>query len=168
MSKFDREQILRMIPHAGSMCLLDAVLDWDETSIRCESRRYRDKNNPMRRPDGELGTACGVELAAQALAVHCRLLAESDGPPQQGFLVSLRDTELYTRRLDEIAGDLVVNADRLAGDAISATYRFVLAVNGFKLLSGRATVLLAAEQKGLGSTPLLQSKAALPAHGRCE
>jgi len=169
MSMFDRQSILGMIPHSGSMCLLDDVLDWDEASIRCQSRRYRDKNNPMRRPNGELGTACGIELAAQAMAVHCRLLAESEGPPQRGFLVSLRDTELCTSRLDEIAGDLVIDAKRLVGDAISAVYQFELTVHGFKLLGGRATVLLEAEQKGLGQESPLQTKpASLPAQKRIE
>ena len=31
----DRDTIATMIPHAGAMCLLDGVLGWDETSVRC-------------------------------------------------------------------------------------------------------------------------------------
>lgn len=146
----DREQILTMIPHSGSMCLLDAVLEWDEVSLRCQSRRYRDQDNPMRRADGVLGTACGIEIAAQAVAVHCRLLAGSEGPPQRGYLVSLRDIQLLAGRLDAVEGDLMVDAERLVGDAISATYHFMLTVNGTQLLSGRVTVLLGAAQQGLG------------------
>ena len=39
-------------------------------------------------------------------------------------------------------------AERLAGDARSATYQFALSVAGTALLNGRLTVLLQAEQEG--------------------
>jgi predicted hotdog family 3-hydroxylacyl-ACP dehydratase len=142
MSIIGREQILRMLPHAGSMCLLDAVQDWDAASVRCVSRRYRDADNPMRRANGVLGIASGVEIAAQAMAVHGRLISGNDGPPGRGYLVGLRDVQLRTGRLDAVEGDLVIDAERLMGDAEGASYRFMLAVQGVELLSGRATVLL--------------------------
>ena len=140
MTIIDREKILKMIPHAGAMCLLDAVLSWDEVSVRCLSRRYRDKDNPMRRANGVLGTACGVEIAAQAMAVQGRFSSGNEGPPCLGYLVGLRNVQLRTGRLDAVEGDLVVDAERLMGDAQGATYRFVLVAQGVELLSGRATV----------------------------
>ena len=143
MSLIEREEILTMIPHAGSMCLLDAVLAWDEVAVRCLSRRYRDRDNPLRRADGVLGAACGIELAAQAMAVHGRLIAAETGPPPRGYLASLRDVKLRTGRLDPVEGDLTVDATRLMGDAQGAAYRFVLTVRGTELLSGQATVLFA-------------------------
>lgn len=167
IAMFNREQILKMIPHSGTMCLLDAVLNWDEVSLRCLSSRYRHPDNPMRRADGTLGTACGVEIAAQAVAVHCRLLAASKGAPQRGYLVSLRDVKLLAGRLDAIDGDLIVDAERMVGDAISATYHFALAVQGAKLLSGRVTVLLGAAQEGLGPKPRTKP-AASPSPGIAE
>ena len=51
-----REEIAALIPHAGTMCLLDEVLRWDDASIRCRSARYRAEDNPMRRA-GRLGRA---------------------------------------------------------------------------------------------------------------
>jgi predicted hotdog family 3-hydroxylacyl-ACP dehydratase len=147
MSMFDRPQIMRMIPHAGAMCLLDAVLEWNEISLRCLSRRYRDLDNPMRRENGVLGVISGIEIACQAVALHGRLLAKSQGEPQQGYLVSLREVQSRDGRLDAIAGELVIDAKMLAGDARSATYQFSLAVAGRTLLDGRLTVLL---QEGLG------------------
>ncbi|HEY1857086.1 hypothetical protein [Acidocella sp.] len=132
---------MTMIPHAGSMCLLDAVLAWDEVSVRCLSRRYRDSDNPLRRADGVLGSACGIEIAAQAMAVHGRLISGETGQPTRGYLASLRDVTLRTLRLDAVDGDLAVDATRLMGDDRGATYRFVLSVQGAELLSGRATVL---------------------------
>jgi predicted hotdog family 3-hydroxylacyl-ACP dehydratase len=147
MSLFDRQQIMRMIPHSGAMCLLDDVLEWNQNSLRCRSRRYRDLDNPMRRETGALGMISGIEIAGQAVAVHSRLLAASSGEPPQGYLVSLRDVQTRAGRLDAIAGDLLIDAERLAGDARSATYQFALAVAGTALLGGRLTVLL---QEGLG------------------
>lgn len=144
MSVIDRDRIATMIPHAGSMCLLDGVLRWDAVSVRCLSRRYRDAGNPMRRADGVLGTACGIEIAAQAMAVHGRLVAGNCGPPTRGYLASVRDVRLATERLDAVAGDLVIDAECLMGDARGATYRFAVACDGVELLAGRATVLFEA------------------------
>ncbi len=137
----DRAQILTMIPHAGSMCLLDAVLHWDAVSVRCVSRRYRDQDNPLRGTDGVLGAACGVEIAAQAMAVHGYLAAPGHATPAAGYLVSLRDVRLRTRYLDVGQEALRIDAERLMGDADGATYRFRLAGQDVELLSGRATVL---------------------------
>ena len=145
MSRICREQILTLIPHGGTMCLLDEVLAWDEASVRCLSHRFRDQKNPMRRADGKLGTACGIEIAAQAMAVHGRLTAqgmqEAD-TPVSGYLVSLRDVRLATICLDTATGPIIVDATRLAGDAHGASYSFTVTDQQTVLLSGRATVLL--------------------------
>jgi predicted hotdog family 3-hydroxylacyl-ACP dehydratase len=137
-----REEILTMIPHAGAMCLLDEVLNWDAVSVRCLSRRYAAQDNPMRRSNGVLGAACGIEIAAQAMAVHGRLSAGQSGTPKRGYLVSLRDVKLRTARLDVAEGDLVIDAMRLMGDNNGATYKFVVAAQGGELVSGRATVIM--------------------------
>lgn len=141
MTLMDRQQIAAMIPHAGTMCLLDAVLSWDAVSVRCLSRRHRRADNPMRRADGGLGAVCGVEIAAQAMAVHGRLVAGGGSPPAHGYLASVRDVHLRISRLDDVAGDLIVDAARIMGDTQGATYRFALASDGIELVSGRATVL---------------------------
>ncbi|HVA35313.1 MAG TPA: phosphotransferase [Stellaceae bacterium] len=144
MTPIDRAQIAALIPHAGTMCLLDAVLRWDANSVRCLSRRHARDDNPLRRPDGTLGAVCGVEIAAQAMAVHGRLVADGAGSSANGYLASLRDVRLRQARLDRVAGDLVIDAERLMGDARCATYRFVIGSGDVELLSGRATVLLGA------------------------
>ena len=134
--------IASMIPHAGTMCLLDEVLRWDAVAIRCLSRRFRQADNPLRHSDGTLGAACSIELAAQAIAVHGRLIAADDTPSTRGYLASLRDVSLASVKLDRLADDLVVDAELLMGDHRSAAYRFEVAAEGRVLASGRATVLL--------------------------
>jgi predicted hotdog family 3-hydroxylacyl-ACP dehydratase len=139
----DRERIAALIPHAGAMCLLDGVLHWDAGSIRCLSHRHLALDNPLRRAAG-LGGLCGIEFAAQAMAVHGRLAADPGGAPAAGYLVSLRDVTCRAQRLDLLAGPLIILAERLAGDERQALYRFAVEGDGAELLGGRATVLLKA------------------------
>lgn len=139
----DRDQIAALIPHAGAMCLLDGVLQWDADSIRCLSHRHRAPDNPLRRGGG-LGVLAGIEFAAQAMAVHGRLAAGPGATPKAGFLASLRDVSGRERRLDRIDGALAILAERLAGDEQQALYRFALEGAGERLLEGRAAVLLRA------------------------
>lgn len=144
MSFIGHEQILGMIPHAGAICLLDEVLDWNAVSVRCISRRYREPGNPLRRADGTLGTACGIEIAAQAMAVHGRLTAPADGKPVPGYLVSLRNVRLAAPMLDDAAGPLLIEARLMAGGEGGASYEFTVSAQGTPWLGGRATVLFGA------------------------
>ena len=146
MIVIDRARIATIIPHAGTMCLLDGVLRWDEVSLRCVSRRFRDPDNPLRRADGTLGSASGIEIAAQAMAVHGSLVAGKDGRPARAYLASLRDVWLRTQALDVVSGELIVDAERLAENADGANYRFAVAGGGVELIRGRATVRFAAAQ----------------------
>ncbi len=144
MTRIERSRILQMIPHAGAMCLLDSVEAWDAAHISCLSSRYAEADNPMRRADGALGAVCGIEMAAQAMAVHGRLTAPKDGLPRPGFLVSLRDVRLRAATLPPETGPLTIIARQLMGDARGAAYAFTVAAAGDEWLSGRATVLFEA------------------------
>lgn len=141
----EREQIAGMIPHAGSMCLLHGVLRWDSEGIACVARNHRDDGNPLR-AGGMLPVLCGIEYAAQAMAVHGGLSGVVDGRPRAGFLAAVRDVRCAVRRLDDIAGDLLIEAVRQMGDAGRVVYGFVLRAGDTELLSGRATVVLDAAE----------------------
>ncbi len=137
----DRTRIADLIPHAGGMCLIDEMVAWDERSIRCRATSHRDPGNPLA-VGGRLGAACGVEYAAQAMALHGALTHAVAGRPAAGYLASLRALVLQVDRLDDLAGDLVIEAERLAGEGASVSYRFGLSHAGVPLLSGRAAVIL--------------------------
>ncbi len=139
MSPICREDLLRLIPHAGEMCLLDEITAWDAKSLRCRASCAQAPGNPLRRPDGTLGMACGIEIAGQAMAAHGRLTAGGDGPPLAGMLVSLRDVALGQGPLQ--AEELLIEVEQLMGDANGASYKFLLTEAGKLRLSGRATVL---------------------------
>jgi predicted hotdog family 3-hydroxylacyl-ACP dehydratase len=154
----EKADITRLIPHAGAMCLLDAVLEWDAVRIRCVATSHRDMQNPLRR-SGRLGILCGVEYAAQAMALHGSLASTGAGTARSaapgagtarsaatgaGYLASVRDLACHTDRLDLLTGVLIVEAERLHGDAERAIYGFALRHDDRILLDGRAAVVLKA------------------------
>lgn len=131
------------IPHQGAMCLLDGVLEWDAQRIVCRATSHRDPANPLR-VAAALPAACGIEYGAQAMAVHGALLAPGGAPLGRGFLASVRAVTLHAARLDDVAGPLEVRAARLSGADDHILYEFSIAGDARELLSGRATVVLAA------------------------
>lgn len=140
----DRAGIAARIPHADAMCLLDAVLDWSPEAIRCRATSHRDAGNPLI-ADGRLGAAAGIEYAAQAMAVHGALLASNGDKPRQGYLASVRGVDFHAERLDDVAGELDIEAERLSGDDNNVLYRFAVCGDGRLLLEGRAAVILDSE-----------------------
>ena len=76
--QLNRAWIEAHIPHQGRMCLLDEVLRWGPDRISCLSCGHRAADHPLRAHD-RLGAACGIELAAQAMAVHGALSAAALG-----------------------------------------------------------------------------------------
>jgi predicted hotdog family 3-hydroxylacyl-ACP dehydratase len=94
------------------------------------------------RAGGQLPAVCGIEYAAQAMAVHGGLSGIIGSKPKAGYLVSLRDVIWRKSRLDNLEGDLIVDAEQLMGDQSRVIYQFTLRVGGVEVLSGRATVML--------------------------
>ena len=143
-----RDEIARRIPHQGRMCLLDQVSAWDASHIICEASSHQAVDNPLR-AHGRLGAACGIEYAAQAMAMHGALVAETgiesglaNSPTRGGYLASVRSVSLLVDRLDTLADPLTVHAERITGDSNTVLYRFSLAAGRQTLLSGRAVVVL--------------------------
>src|SRR5262245_29154919 len=129
-SGLDREGIARLVPHSGSMCLLERVLACDEAHIHCEATSHRLADQPLRTARGLLATAA-IEYAAQAMAVHGALLARGAAQPARpGMLASARGVKLHRLRLDDLPGSLDVRAERLAGDDRQLLYSFVVSHAG--------------------------------------
>jgi predicted hotdog family 3-hydroxylacyl-ACP dehydratase len=137
----DRRWIATHIPHAGSMCLLDEVLSWDTTHIECRSATHRAADNPLR-AHGRLGSACGVEYAAQAMALHGALVAGRACAPTAGYLAGVRAVMLHVERLDDIPNDLLISGERLHGNDAVVMYQFSVHEAARALLTGRATIVL--------------------------
>ena len=131
--------IAKLVPHAGSMCLLQEVLAWDESSILCRAISHRDPANPLR-SNGRLAAIIGVEYAAQAVAVHGGLCGENSS--KGGYLAALRDVICSVERLDTESADLVVSATRVAAEGGRLLYDFRLEGEGRELVKGRLSVVL--------------------------
>jgi predicted hotdog family 3-hydroxylacyl-ACP dehydratase len=79
------------------------------------------------------------------MALHGALMAaDANAPPVTGFLASVRGVDLHVSRLDDVQADLVAKAERITGDQRTVLYEFSLAGGDRLLLSGRATIVLAA------------------------
>jgi predicted hotdog family 3-hydroxylacyl-ACP dehydratase len=136
-----RDEILRLIPHQGGMCLLDAVRDWSDTQITCVTATHRDPANPLRH-GGALAAVHLAEYGAQAMAIHGGLLGRASGAPvRPGLLVTLRDVKLAVERIDDVAADLEIRARKLLATPDGQLYAFEISAAGRLLASGRAGVI---------------------------
>jgi predicted hotdog family 3-hydroxylacyl-ACP dehydratase len=136
-----RDAILALIPHQGTMCLLDRIVEWDSNQVVLATRTHRSADNPLRL-DGRLRAIHLCEYGAQAMAVHGGLSAQSDGKTARpGFLVSLRDVTLNVDFIDALEGEIMINAQRLLESAGSWQYSFAATHAGETLASGRAAIM---------------------------
>lgn len=134
-----------LIPHSGTMCLVERIVSWDDRHIACATRSHRNADNPLRR-DRRLHAVHGIEYGAQAMAIHGGLRWRRAGrrlPP--GFLAALHDVRLYIDYLDTVESDLAIQAERLFGETGTLVYQFEVRGAGTLLVTARATVI---EQPG--------------------
>ncbi len=138
--KLGHDEICVLIPHAGSMCLLEGVESWDQETILCYAVSHTDDANPLRRHDG-LHAVCGVEYAAQGMALHARL-SGTGNHRGAGLLASVRDLRLFVESLDGCGARLWIEARRLTGSEQGFIYDFEVRAAAVLLLSGRAAIMV--------------------------
>lgn len=134
----ERSEIAALIPHSGSMCLVDRVLSWGDDMIRCSSDSHHRSDHPLRR-NGRLGAVHLVEYAVQAMAIHGALLARQRGESLTGgYLAAMRHVQLEVAWLDDITASLELYCQCLMGGGI---YSFRVCADKRVLASGRLTVV---------------------------
>jgi predicted hotdog family 3-hydroxylacyl-ACP dehydratase len=142
MLRIGKAKLGRLIPHHGTMCLLDTVEWWDKTGILCTTASHRDATNPLRR-DNRLEAICGLEYAAQAMAVHVGLLGQGkERRLTVGYLGAVKNLMLRATRLDDVKGDLTIQATRLVGEVDCFIYAFRVSVGREEFLDGRTSIFL--------------------------
>ena len=140
----DHDGIARRVPHAGRMCLLHTLDAWSDDHIACTAVNHTAADHPLRTASG-LSSACAIEYAAQAMALHGALCAERDDPdaqPTPGFLASVRAVTLHVPRLDTLPSPLLVQAHRQASQGTSVLYGFSVRAGDAVVAEGRAAVVL--------------------------
>jgi predicted hotdog family 3-hydroxylacyl-ACP dehydratase len=120
------------------MCLIDSVLNWDESQIQCIATSHRETNNPLRERN-ELSSLCGIEYAAQSMAVHGALLYENRARIE-GLLLTVKDVLLKVQRLDNISHALIFDSKILMADDNMFNYEFRVTANNNDLITGKASV----------------------------
>lgn len=126
------------------MCLLDSVETWDDTTISCRTSTHRDQRNPLR-ARGRLTVSAGLEYAAQAMGAHVGLVDGSRRNENQiGYVGGVRDVTFSVTRLDDLAGDLTVDATRMVEGESSYMYRFTVSHSGLAIIEGRASIFVKA------------------------
>lgn len=138
--KIARAGIERLVPHAGTMCLLDAVTEWSETTIACTSASPA-ADHPLAR-NGRVPAIVATEYAAQATAVHGALLEQATAP-RAGMLATLVDVQLTGSAMPADGAALSIRAELLGRSAAGCMYRFEVATPRTLVASGRLTVVLA-------------------------
>lgn len=137
-------EISSLLPHAGAMCLLERIVEWDDESIRLQTSTHRSADNPLR-SDGRLRAVHLCEYGAQAMAVHGALKSQANGEKAApGMLVSLRSVSFSRDYIEEVEGLLLVEARCLQASATSLQYSFRVTCADELLAEGRAAVVLQA------------------------
>lgn len=141
MPELLKADIASLVPHAGTMVLLDELISYDDQAIHCRAALVPDDQHPLVR-DGVLPATALAEYGAQAMAVHGGLLAEADTAPRPGRLVALGQLALA---IDVLAQPttLDVHAHCLSGDRAGQIYEFEILDGAQCLARGRATIMFA-------------------------
>lgn len=131
-----------LIPHAGAMSLIDAVVAWDTLVIHAIAERHTVHGHPLAGCAG-LHAVHLAEYGAQATAVHGALLDRQRGQAglRPGRLVSLRDVELAVEYVELGIGRLDIRAECIATDVHGAHYAFAVEQDGHPLATGRVVVM---------------------------
>ncbi len=138
----EAREVAALIPHQGTMCLLERILEWDSGRILLATATHRFESNPLR-AHGRLRALHLCEYGAQAMAVHGGLLAQAAGSRvQPGMLVSLREVRFHCDYIEGLPGQIEVEARRLLQTAASWQYAFVVRHGGTLLAEGRAAVMM--------------------------
>lgn len=137
------DDICSLIPHAGSMCLLDMVKSWDERSIACTTTTHRNEDNPLRNSEG-LPMSSLLEYGAQAMAVHGCMLAKNENAvvKENGYLAALSDIQLAQGWLSDIEDELEIGVERIYADAGNMIYTLSIKAGNKILAHGKATVMV--------------------------
>lgn len=137
----EKSKLCDLIPHHGTMCLLDKIEQWNEERVICSTLTHTQDENPLRR-NGHLHIVHALEYGAQAMAVHGGLLAQQKQETiQPGYLVALRNAKFFTEHLDTIPTSLTVEAHQLLESGGSLIYEITIKDNDNILAEARATVM---------------------------
>lgn len=138
----DDIDISRLVPHSGTMCLLDSVEAWDADHIVCCATSHLRRDNPLR-DDSGLRAVCAIEYGAQAIAAHAALLDGSQRPSATGgVLAAVRNVTTTMSHINELRGPLTILATLQLSHQQGRIYDVTVTGGGRTVLTGRLSVML--------------------------
>lgn len=127
-----------LIPHVGSMMLIDHVDSWNSKNIHCTTQSHLNSDNPLRFK-GSLSAMHLIEYGAQSMAIHGGLLSGKSSP---GFLAAVRGAHFHIDNLDTLTSSLHIIAKAELKIENGAVYSFRITDDqNTLLLDARATVI---------------------------
>lgn len=146
-----------LLPHAGTARMIERVVAWDAVSITTATSTHRAPGNPLRR-DGRLAGVHLIEYGAQTMALHGALREREQGrraPP--ALLVSVRDFRTTREFIDDLPGELLLDARALLTTPASWQYEFVARHEGAVIASGRVAAIARPLARPAGPDPGAQA-----------
>ncbi len=114
--------IADLIPHSGTMCLLDRVVAWDSGQTQCALTVS--ENDPFADSSGRIPAYVGIEYLSQCAAAHACLKAsneEGDSTPKVALLLGSRKVELFADHF-AVGQSLLIQAARVAATEDTAIF----------------------------------------------
>jgi len=140
----EKHQIEGLLPHHGSMFLLETVIGYDRDKIACMTRTHLRADNPLRHAN-LLPAHATIEYAAQAAGIHGGLLNRDlfpDAPAQMGYLAVISNATWSVERLDTLPNELTIYALRTAVTPGGRAYRVRIEHAGHTIMSGDLVIAL--------------------------
>lgn len=142
--QLSKAQFYAFLPHTGTMCLIDKVMTYDSEKILCHTESHRSPDNPLCR-QGHLSSIHAIEYAAQAIGIHGALsknpLEKPLEKPKGGYLVSVRNVQIFQDYLHTLEKPLTIEAEKsMANDALWI-YTFTVSADDLIIAQGRATIM---------------------------
>ena len=141
-----KDDICKLIPHTGNMCLIESIQEWDDKQIICHSKTHQLKNNPLK-IGNSLSIITLIEYGAQTMAIHGSLLAQRNNKiMHSGYLASLRDVKFTYKNINTL-GELEITATQKLMTAGNMIYNFKITSADQFLISGQAIVMAELKEK---------------------
>lgn len=138
-SRIAKPDMERLLPHSGTMCLLEEVVGWDDSGILCTATSHASPDNPLRE-GAVLPLHNGIEYAAQAMAIHGHL-CRREQLVRVGYLALVSNVTMYCEHLHQCSGHIQVRAHQQIKDEDSCSYNFTLHHGTELLMQGTALVV---------------------------
>ena len=135
-----RHQIIGLIPHGETMCLLDRVTKWDEHHLSATTASHRREDNPLLE-NGRMDTVALVEYGAQAAAIHAALQHSGLGAAQPAYLGAIKKLRLFTQDIDGSVAELKIQVHLVFNENNGAIYNIRAFTQETELMTGRIVLI---------------------------